>query len=136
MADAIAINKADGDNKTRAAIACSQIKNALHLFPLPESGWSPPALTCSAVTGEGISEVWETIEAYLSFTNANHFFEHKRQMQARQIMIEFIDRQLHDNFYNATLIKPVLLEKEAQLLKGEISPYQAAGQLLDLYFKR
>lgn len=136
MADAIAINKADGDNKTKAAIACTQIKNALHLFPLPESGWSPPALTCSAVTGEGISEVWETIEAYLSFTNANHFFEHKRQMQARQIMIEFIDRQLHDNFYNATLIKPVLLEKEAQLLKGEISPYQAAGQLLDLYFKR
>jgi len=134
MADAIAINKADGDNKTRAAIACTQIKNALHLFPLPDSGWSPPAVTCSATTGEGIREVWELVNDYITFTRNNNFFHYKRMQQSRQIMIDYIDRQLHDNFYNHQDIKPFLLKKEAQLAKGEISPYQAAGQLLEAYF--
>ena len=134
MADAIAINKADGDNKTRAAIACTQVKNALHLFPLPDSGWSPPAVTCSATTGEGIREVWELVNDYIAFTRNNNFFHYKRMQQSRQIMIDYIDRQLHDNFYNHQDIKPFLLKKEAQLAKGEISPYQAAGQLLEAYF--
>lgn len=136
MADAIVVNKADGDNKNRAAIACSQIKNALHLFPLPDSGWSPPAATCSSLTGDGISDVWQMVQDYLTFTHANKYFDHKRQQQALQIMIEFIDRQLHDNFYNRPDIKPILLEKEAQLANGEISPYQAAGQLLEAYFRK
>lgn len=136
MADAIVVNKADGDNKARAALACSQIKNALHLFPLPDSGWSPPATTCSSISGEGIPEVWKMVGEYLSFTNANNYFDHKRQQQAQQIMIEYIDRQLHDNFYNDPEIKPILTRLEALLSKGEISPYQAAGELLELYFKK
>ncbi|MFH1118827.1 MAG: methylmalonyl Co-A mutase-associated GTPase MeaB [Bacteroidota bacterium] len=135
MADAIAINKADGDNKTRAAISCTQVKNALHLFPLPDSGWSPPSVTCSSTTGEGIQEIWDLVNDYITFTRNNNYFNHKRMQQARQIMIDYIDRQLHDNFYNRPDIKPILLQKEAQLAKGEISPYQAAGQLLELYFK-
>jgi LAO/AO transport system kinase len=134
MADAIAINKADGDNKTRAAIACTQVKNALHLFPLPDSGWSPPAVTCSSTTGEGIPEIWDLVNDYITFTRNNDYFNQKRMQQARQIMIDYIDRQLHDNFYNRPDIKPMLHQKEAQLAKGEISPYQAAGELLELYF--
>lgn len=136
MADAVAINKADGDNKTKAAIACTQVKNALHLFPLPESGWSPPAVTCSAVTGEGIPELWDMVNEYISFTRSNSYFNHKRMQQARQIMIDFIDRQLHDHFYNHTDIKTILQEKEIQLSEGKISPYQAAAQLLEIYFGR
>jgi LAO/AO transport system kinase len=135
MADAIVVNKADGDNKPKAEIARMQIKNALHLFPLPDSGWSPPATTCSSLTGEGIKEVWKLVEDYMAFTKTNHFFELKRQQQARQIMIEFIDRQLHDHFYNHPEIKSIITQLEGQLLKGEISPYQAAGQLLEGYLK-
>lgn len=135
MADAIAVNKADGDNKTKAALACTQIKNALHLFPLPESGWPPPAVTCSAATGEGIPEIWDMIGDYISFTENSNFFSKKRLHQARQIMIDFIDRQLHDHFYNHPDLKSILQEKEIQLSKGEISPYQAAGQLLEVYFR-
>jgi LAO/AO transport system kinase len=136
MADAIAINKADGDNKARAAIACTQVKNALHLFPLPDSGWSPPAVTCSSIAGDGIPEIWDMVNEYITFTRNNDYFNMKRMQQARQIMIDYIDRQLHDNFYNRPDIKPLLLQKEAQLAKGEISPYQAAGELLEAYFGR
>lgn len=134
MADAIAINKADGDNKARAAIACTQVKNALHLFPLPDSGWSPPAVTCSAATGEGIPEVWNLVNDYINFTRDNGYFELKRNEQARQIMIDAIDRQLHDHFYNHPQIIPLLSQHEHLLRHGQISPYQAAARLLEMYF--
>jgi len=136
MADAIAVNKADGDNFTRAEIACTQIKNALHLFPLPESGWSHPAVTCSATTGNGIASVWKLIGEYLHFTHDNGFFMRKRNQQSKQITIDFIDQKLHNNFYTHPLIQPQLSEMEKLLTAGLISPYQAATQLLDVYFNQ
>jgi LAO/AO transport system kinase len=135
MADAIAVNKADGDNKTRAQIACTQIKNALHLFPLPESGWSPPAITCSSLTGDGIPGVWDTITEYNRFTQANGYFRLKRQQQSKQIMIDSIDHRLHDHFYLNPEIKTALRQVEHKMLADQMTPYQAAAQLLELYFR-
>lgn len=134
MADAITVNKADGDNKHRAQVARTQLKSALHFFPLPESGWKPQALTCSALTGEGIPEVWKTIQDYVEFTKLNGYFKHKRQEQSRQIMIDSIDARLHEHFYQHKEIAAQLREVESRLTKEKITPYQAAGQLLDLYF--
>lgn len=135
MADAIAVNKADGDNKSRAQIACTQIKNALHLFPLPESGWSPPAITCSSLTGDGIPGVWDTIKEYNRFTQANGYFRLKRQQQSKQIMIDSIDHRLHDHFYLNPEIKTALRQVEHKMLTDQVTPYQAAAQLLELYFR-
>lgn len=135
MADAIAVNKADGDNKTRAQIACTQIKNALHLFPLPESGWSPPAITCSSLTGDGIPGVWDTITEYNRFTRDNGYFRLKRQQQSKQIMIDSIDHRLHDHFYLNPEIKAALRQVEHKMLTDQVTPYQAAAQLLELYFR-
>jgi len=133
MADAIAINKADGDNKSKAQIACMQVKNALHLFPLPESAWSPPALTCSSLSGEGVPEIWDMVGDYVQFTKNNGYFEQKRLQQNRQIMLDSIDAHLHDLFYRHPEIKPLLLNSEAQIRSGQLTPYQAAGKLIEHY---
>ncbi|MBW6491171.1 MAG: methylmalonyl Co-A mutase-associated GTPase MeaB [Lentimicrobium sp.] len=135
MADAIAINKADGDNKTRAQIACTQVKNALHLFPLPDSGWSPPALTCSSLTGDGISLIWDTIGEYINFSKKNGYFEKKRLHQNQQIMFDTIDSHLHDLFYRHAEIKPLLHQAEAEIKSGISTPYQAAGKLILNYLQ-
>ncbi len=135
MADAIAVNKADGDNKSKAQIACMQVKNALHLFPLPESGWSPPAITCSSLTGDGIPGVWDTITEYNRFTRDNGYFRLKRQQQSKQIMIDSIDQRLHDHFYLNPEIKTALRQVEHKMLTDQVTPYQAAAQLLELYFR-
>ncbi len=134
MADAITVNKADGENKHRAQVACTQLKSALHFFPIPESGWKPQSLTCSALTGEGIPEIWKTIQDYVEFTRLNGYFRQKRQEQSRQIMIDSIDARLHEHFYQHKEIISQLREVESRLIKEKITPYQAAGQLLDLYF--
>ncbi len=59
MADAIVINKADGDNIDKANLAATHFRNALHLFPPTESGWRPKVLTYSGFYGLGIKEIWD-----------------------------------------------------------------------------
>lgn len=136
MADAVAINKADGDNKIKAEIAKTQVINALHFFPRPDSGWGPNTVTCSAKTHEGIPEIWQMLNEYYQFTKANNFFETKRAAQSRQIMLDYINNKLYDHFYQDTSIKKLLAESEQMLHDKTISPYQAAQRLLDNYFSK
>jgi LAO/AO transport system kinase len=61
LADAIAINKADGNNIKKAEIAKKEYENALHFLNPASSTWTPPVLTCSAVEMTGIDEIWNNI---------------------------------------------------------------------------
>lgn len=135
MADAVAINKADGDNKIKAEIARTQIRNALHFFPKPESGWGPTTVTCSAMTGDGIDDIWQMLQEYVAYTKENNYFTKKRNFQSRQIMHDFINNRLHDNFYHNPEIKNMLGQAETMLANGTHSPYQVAQILLDKYYK-
>lgn len=136
MADAVAINKADGDNKVKAEIAKTQVKNALHFFPKPDSGWGPETVTCSAYTREGISDIWNMLIDYVRFTKENKYFEAKRALQSRQIMMDFINNKLYDHFYQDSAIKKLLKDAEHMIDEKTHSPYQAASILLDKYFKK
>ena len=135
MADAIAINKADGDNIPKAKVARTQFSNALHLFPPTESGWVPTVEICSAYTKDGIENIWNIVENYIKHTTANGYFEHKRREQSRKILSETIDEALLANFYHNPEIKHRLKSITDEVLKGQISPYIAANKLLEEYFK-
>jgi len=133
MADAILINKADGDNKQRAELARREYANALHLFPPTESGWIPQTQTCSAYTGEGISHVWDIIDRYLSETE--NYFAVKRKRQNLQILYDTIEYNLQLNFKQNQEVKEMRDLVEKQISRQEISPYQGAEKLLSTYFK-
>ncbi|MGE5317287.1 MAG: methylmalonyl Co-A mutase-associated GTPase MeaB, partial [Chloroflexota bacterium] len=136
MADSVAINKADGDNKIKAEIARSQVANALHFFPKPDSGWGPVTVTCSAKTHDGIPEIWDMLSEYFEFTKANNYFESKRAFQSRQIMLDYINNKLYDHFYQDPAIRQTLIEAEDMLHSKKVTPYQAAQLLLDKYFTK
>ncbi|MEL7585366.1 MAG: methylmalonyl Co-A mutase-associated GTPase MeaB [Prolixibacteraceae bacterium] len=135
MADAIAINKADGDNIARAEMARVQYQNALHLFPLNTSGWSPRVLTCSAVKKTGIDQIWKTIGEYLSQVNGNGYFQEKRNEQSRFWMYETINEQLKSNFYQNQNIKGLVSLLEKKVLDEEMSSFVAARKLLEFYYQ-
>ena len=135
MADAIVINKADGENIAKARAAKVEFNRALHLFPEKNSGWNPKVLTSSSITKEGIEEVWKTITDYLELTSKNHYFEVKRQEQNQYWMMETIDEQLKNDFYNNPIIKNLLIENKKAVQNNEISPFAAATLLLEHYFK-
>ncbi|MBR5844017.1 MAG: methylmalonyl Co-A mutase-associated GTPase MeaB [Bacteroidaceae bacterium] len=134
MADGIVINKADGNNIERAKLAQAQFRNALHLFPLPPSGWSPKVLTYSGYYELGIAEVWDMIYEYLDFVHKNGYFDHKRQEQAKYWMYETIDEKLRNHFYNDPVIRELLDEKEHRILTNMQSSFTAAHDVLDYYF--
>lgn len=134
MADGIAINKCDGSNVDKAMVAKAQYQNALHLFPPPESGWNPEAITCSAAENTGISDVWNMVERYVEFVKANHYFDYKRNAQSKYWMYETINEQLKANFYQNAEIQNLLLESEKKILSNELSSFIAAKNLLDKYF--
>jgi LAO/AO transport system kinase len=135
MADAIAINKADGDNIPKAKVARTQFSNALHLFPPTESGWVPVVETCSAYTKDGIENIWNIVENYVKHTKSNGYFEHNRHEQSRRILSETIDEALLANFYHNPEIKRRLKSTIDEVLKGQVSPYIAANLLLKEYFQ-
>jgi LAO/AO transport system kinase len=136
MADAIVINKADGDNIKKAKLAKAEFNRALHLFPAKKSGWTPTTSTCSAITHEGISEVWETILKFIELTKANNYFFEKRKEQNQYWMLETINEQLKTNFYNHPEIQNLLEEHKKAVQNDEISPFAAAQLLLEKYFKK
>lgn len=136
MADAIAITKADGNNKEKSQMAKREYENALHLLPPPESGWTPKVLTCSAIYDYGIDDVWETIYQYINFTQKNGYFNEKRSQQAKFWMYETIEMILKDNFYTDQKVKKNLNDFENKVIEGKMSSFYAAKKLLDIYYKK
>lgn len=133
MADAIIINKADGSNKKKAEMARNEYRNALHLFPATESGWTVPVETCSAIENLGISNVWNIIEQYRELTGVrNNYFYLKRQEQMVQTMYDSIDSQLRERFYGDEAIKARIRQLEKMVLEGKMSAYQASAELLNM----
>lgn len=133
MADGIVINKADGDNAEKAELAARSFRNALHLFPAPESGWTPQVLTYSGFYDLRIKEVWDMIYDYIAFVKQNGYFQHKRNEQSKYWMYETINESLRNDFYHNPVIENLLKIKENQIQNGEITSFTAAKHLLDIY---
>lgn len=136
MADGIAINKADGDNIDRANLAAAQFRNALHLFPPTPSKWVPEVHCYSGYYELGIAELWSMIDRYFEYVKQTGYFEHKRNEQAKYWMIETIDEQLRNNFYQTPEVAALLEQKELRVLNNEQSSFTAAKDILDFYFEK
>lgn len=135
MADVVAINKADGDNIKKANLAKTEFNRALHLFPAKKSGWTPKVLTCSAITKDGIDDIWATISEFLQLTKSNGQLDEKREEQNQYWMLETINEQLKNHFYNDKSVITELEEKKKAVQNHELSPFAAAQLLLEKYFK-
>ncbi|MDA9339984.1 methylmalonyl Co-A mutase-associated GTPase MeaB [Polaribacter sp.] len=132
MADAIVINKADGDNKQNAKIAKVAFNRALHLYPLKESKWQPKVLTASALHNSGIEEIDNMILTYIGITKENAYFNKKRNEQNKFWLLSTIEQQLKTNFYQNPKVKNALEEEIDNLENGKTTPFNAAKRLLDL----
>ena len=135
MADGIVINKADGSNIEKAKLAASHFRNALHLFPAPDSGWSPKVMTYSGFYGIGIKEIWDMVGEYMEFTQKNGYFNYKRNEQAKYWMYESINDTLRETFYHNPAVEKMLNFTEQQVLNNEISSFVAAKRMMDLFLE-
>lgn len=132
MADAIVINKADGNNLRNAQKARTEFKRALQLFPPKENNWTPEVLTASALQHEGIEDVWNLIGKYISDTRDNGWFTRKRLQQNKHWLLQTIDEQLKLRFYRNPVVKAALEQQLKLVEENKTSPVTAAYNLLDL----
>ncbi|MCL2074031.1 MAG: methylmalonyl Co-A mutase-associated GTPase MeaB [Marinilabiliaceae bacterium] len=136
MADAIVINKADGQNIQKAELAKSQFRNAIHLFPPTKSGWIPRVETCSSIFSSRIPLIWDMIIEYINHTKNNGFFDENRKEQSRYWMYETIDENLKRSFYQNPRLTDIIKEYETMAKNDKMSSFEAAQKLLDIYFNK
>ncbi|MDE5902083.1 MAG: methylmalonyl Co-A mutase-associated GTPase MeaB, partial [Muribaculaceae bacterium] len=120
----------------RARLAAAQFRNALHLFPPTPSKWRPEVVTYSGYFELDVDKVWDMIDRYFDYVDANGYFERKRQEQEKYWMIETINEQLRSHFYNTPEVAALLEQKEIRVLNSEQSSFMAAKDVLDFYFSR
>ena len=135
IADGIIINKCDGENVDKCQMAATNFRNALHFFPMPESGWLPKVLCYSGFYGIGIKEIWDMIYEYIDFVKHNGYFDYRRNEQSKYWMYESINENLRLNFYNNPVIQQQLEQSEKSVLAGQQTSFMAAQNLLDEYFR-
>jgi LAO/AO transport system kinase len=136
MADALVINKADGDNIGKAKLAAAEYKSALHLFPAPESQWPVNTMLCSATEKTGIDYIWQNILNYFELTSKNGFLAKKRQHQAVNWLHQQIKSGLIDHFYQNEAIKIQLKNMEDKVEAMQVNAHFAATELLKKYFNK
>jgi LAO/AO transport system kinase len=132
VADAIVITKADGSNLEQVRQAQAEFQQALHLHASRPSGWQPKIQTASALTGEGISEVWNTIQAFHRETLSSGFFSSNRGQQNIAWMHEYFLQLLASDAQQPALSHKKK-ELEDRVAAQHLSPNEAAMELLQAY---
>jgi len=131
MADMVVINKADGDNIRMSEMAKLQYQNALHIFPLAESGWSPVVSTASAIKDLGIDNVWDEVIKYKTLVDENGYFFKNRNHQQIQWMYNNINEELKQMFYGSENISNQLSGLEKDIVSSKISPVEASQKIIE-----
>ncbi len=130
MADAVLVNKADGDNKAAAQRTQLEFNQALHLLKPAKVDWETKAFCCSALTGEGIEEIWDVIMTFQTQRSASGSFHRKRQEQSLNWMHDMIMEQVKTMFFkHPNIIKEIPL-LEQKVLRGELPVTKAVEMLM------
>jgi LAO/AO transport system kinase len=132
LADALAINKADGDNVGRAKKAAKVFETTLGLLQPPSPSWNPPVLTCSALELTGIETIWETVLQHREVLSRSGELEEKRRQQATDWMWSLIDEGLKLRFTHHPEVKKQLPRISRDVARGSLASTSAADKLLFL----
>lgn len=133
LADAIVINKADGDNKKRAMIARGDYERMLHYIRPATEGWETRAYMCSAITHMGLPELWDVIKEFETQTKKSGVFVARRKKQTWDWVHEMIDEHLHNLFFKNPVVTGRLGDVEEAVNDGVMSPSQAVDELISVF---
>lgn len=135
IADAILINKAEGENRARADLARQQYLNALHLLKPKSASWQVPVLLCSALQMEGIDVVWQAVLSFRQAMDKTGELSEKRRLQATDWMWTLLQDGLKDLFLRDPRVEALLGQVQEGVAAGTTTAGAAARRLLDA-FKR
>ncbi len=130
LVDVVAVNKADGDNLSRAKAAAASLKAALHI--LASGAEAPPVLTYSALAGEGIAELWHAIEVHREKLAKKGGLDAKRREQQVRWMWSLIETRIQERLRSDPKLKAKLPALESAVKEGKLPPALAADEIAKL----
>ncbi|ART70247.1 methylmalonyl Co-A mutase-associated GTPase MeaB [Mycobacterium dioxanotrophicus] len=131
LADVIVVNKADGEHAVEAKQAARELTGAIRLLYPRESLWRPPVLTMSALTGDGLAELWDTVLKHRQvLSDAGEFDKRRREQQVDWTWSMVRDAVL-DRLLSNPNVRGIRAQVERQVRDGELTPALAAQQILD-----
>lgn len=133
LADAIVINKADGDNLVRAKVARGEYERMIEFIRPATEGWPTHAYLASAVEKTGLEELWQVIQVFKKLTQESGVFQKRRDAQLLDWMHAMIDEHLHSLFFGDAVIMGRMPEIRDAVLHGVISPTQAVAELVKMF---
>jgi LAO/AO transport system kinase len=132
LADMIAVNKADGDNIERARLAAADYRAALNILQPQSETWSPPVVTYSALTGNGIAELWQQVLAHKDKMTASGERERRRRAQQVKWMWTLLEERLTARLRNDPAVRTKLKQAEAAVATGRLAPTLAVEEIAKL----
>ncbi|WP_338451694.1 methylmalonyl Co-A mutase-associated GTPase MeaB [Niallia oryzisoli] len=135
LADAIVVNKADGENKASALKTKKEYNQILHFLQPATKGWETKAYTCSSLLENGIKEIWDVIKDFESTTKQSGVFADRRRSQTKEWMKSMIIDQLQNSFFHNQEIKELLPKVENQVISGNKTVTSAVEELFKQYYK-
>ena len=133
LADAIVINKADGDNRTKAQVARGEYERMIEYIRPATRGWQTHAYLVSALEKTGLKELWDVIRIFANTTKENGAFQTRREGQLLDWMNSMIDEHLHNLFFDDPVILGRMPEVREAVLKGTVSPSQGVAELIHVF---
>ena len=131
IADLIAVNKADGDNVDRAAAAARDYELALHMTQPASPTWTPPVVTCSGETGDGLNALWAHVTEHRRLMSASGELAARRADQRVRWMHAMLTDRLRARL--TTRVQDQLSDLEAQVRADTLTPTAAADQLMQAF---
>jgi LAO/AO transport system kinase len=129
LADLIAINKADGDNVKRAKAAAAEYRAALHILTPRSTNWSPPVTTYSALTGNGIAELWERVLEHRDRMTQSGELAARRRAQQVKWMWAMLEDRVFARLKSDSSLKAKLPKLEAAVAEGRMTPAMAVDEI-------
>jgi LAO/AO transport system kinase len=136
LADVIAVNKADGEHERDARRAAGELAGALRLVYGPDAPWTPPVLTCSALTPSGLDTVWARVEEHHARLKESGEFDERRRRQQVDWTWEMVREQLLDSLAAHPGVRAVVPEVERAVRDGELTATLAARRILEAFSAR
>ena len=136
LADAILVNKADGDNLQKALLTRADYEQILHYLMPATEGWTTKAYTCSAYTGEGIQEIWDVVLQYIDQMKKTGQLDKRRAAQNLTWLQEMTQDYLMNLFLRDEAVSAAREEVEAQVRAGTLAPTKALSLIAEALDKR
>jgi LAO/AO transport system kinase len=130
LADMLAVNKADGSNADRARISARDYKTALHLLTPASPTWTPPVVTCSGLTGEGLDALWDQISLHRRLQTESGEWQERRRLQELTWMWAMVEDRLLEHLHSHPAVGRIVPEIEADVRAGALSPSLGANRIL------